>query len=139
MKSWKVLALVLLATIGCGESVGPKVDTAIGGYALTKVNGNPLPATVTASGDIISSTAIDGSIFLNNDGTYTGIAEFRIVRAGGTTLEPYNIADGVWQRISDSELQLQPKTGTDTNVRATIAGSLLTFSARGLTYQYTRK
>jgi hypothetical protein len=139
MKTQKIAVLVLLATIGCSESVATPVDPAIGGYVLTAVNGKPLPASVTASGDIISSTAVDGSIFLDKDGTYTGIAEFRIVRASGTTLEPYSVPDGVWQRRTDTELQLLPRSGTETTVRVTVAGDLLTFAARGLTYQYTRR
>ncbi|HUQ98886.1 MAG TPA: hypothetical protein VM166_05475 [Gemmatimonadaceae bacterium] len=136
----RILAFLLLtATTACSESVATPVDAAIGGYMLTAVNGKPLPATVTASGDIISSTAVTGSIFLDKNGTYTGITEFRIVRAAATTIEPYNVPDGVWQRKSNTELTLLPNSGTDTNVRVFLAGDLLTYSARGLTYQYTRR
>jgi hypothetical protein len=106
---------------------------------LTAVNSKPLPASVTASGDILSSTALNGSIFLSKDGTYTGIVEFRIVRATGTTTEPYNVPDGVWRRIDDTELQLIPASGTDATVKVITDGVLLTFAARGLTYQYTRR
>jgi hypothetical protein len=141
MKIPKLAFLFLLATIGCGESAGPKVDPAIGGYALTKVNGNPLPVSVTASGDILSSTAVEGSLFFNKDGTYSGVVYFRIVRASGTTTEPYGVRDGVWLRRSDTELQLLPKTGTETSVRALITTSATTVNviSQGLNYEYARK
>lgn len=140
MKRGTLAGFFLLATIGCSESVATKVDPAIGGYTLTAVNGKPLPASLQASGDgVTGSTALGGSIFLDRDGSYTAISEFQIVRGTATTIEPYNVPDGAWQRKTDTELQLLPRTGTDMNVRVTLSGSLLTFSARGLTYQYTRR
>lgn len=129
----------LLGATACSESVGTKVDPAIGGYVLTAVNGTPLPATVQASGDITSSTAIDGSIFLDKTGSYTSVAEFRIVRGTVVTIEPYAVPDGTWNRKTDTELQLVPRTGNEATVRALIAGSTLTVLARGLQYQYTRR
>ena len=141
MNIWRLASVFLLATIGCGESVGPKVDPAIGGYSLTKVNTKPLPAAVTASGDIISSTAVDGSIFFNSDGTYSGIVEFRIVRASGTTIEPYGVANGIWLRKNATELQLLPKSGSEANVRALITSDAATLNviSQGLNYEYARK
>jgi len=141
MNIWKLASVFLLATIGCGESVGPKVDPAIGGYALTKVNGKPLPASVTASGGIISSTAVDGTIFFNSDGTYSSIVEFRIVRPSGTTTEPYGVPNGTWSRRNDTELQLLPKSGTEASVRALITTDAATLNvlSQGLNYEYARK
>ena len=139
MKPVTLAVLFLLATIGCSESVATKVDPAIGGYTLTAVNSKPLPASVQASGGITSWTAIGGSIFLDKDGTYTGIVEFRIVRGTVTTIEPYGVPDGTWRRATDTELQLIPRTGNEATVRGLTAGSLLTVLAQGLNYQYTKR
>lgn len=135
----KIAVLFLLATAACSESTGAPVDPAIGGYVLTAVNNKPLPASVTASGDITSSTAIDGSIFMNKDGTYSGIVEFRIVRGTTTTIEPYGVPNGTWGRRSDTELQLIPKTGSELNVRAFTTDTTLTVISQGLSYKYSRR
>lgn len=139
MKPGTLAVCFLLTTIACSDSVGAKVDPAIGGYMLTAVNGQPLPAPVQASGNITSSTAIDGSIFLDRDGTYTAIAEFRIVRGTVATIELYGVPDGIWQRRSDTELQLLPKSGSETTVRVLTAGATLNVLSQGLQYQYTRR
>ena len=130
---------MMLVTAGCSETVAAKADPAIGGYALTAANGTTLPAPLPASGLILSSTALDGSIFLDKDGTYTGIVELRIVRATGTTIEPYGVRDGIWRRATETTLQLLPATGSETSVLATTSGSTLTVISQGISYVYTRK
>ena len=131
--------MVVLLASGCGESVAPKVDPAIGGYALTSVNLKPLPASVAATGGISSSTALNGAIFLEKNGTYTGTVQFQIVRGTVTTVEPYGVPDGIWLRVNDNTLELRPNTGSETSVRGITTATTLNVYAQGLNYGYTRQ
>jgi hypothetical protein len=140
MKLRILASLSLVAAIGCGESMAPKVDPAIGGYMLTSANGTALPAPLPTGGQITSSTALDGSIFLDKDGTYSGIVELRIVRGTVTTTEPYGVRDGIWRRVSDTRLELLPKAGSELSVVAmTPTANTLTVISQGINYGYTRK
>jgi hypothetical protein len=133
------VAAALIAAAGCSKSFEPTPDPAIGGYTLTMANGSPLPATLPASGTITSSTALNGSIFLDKDGTYTGIVELRIARGSVVTIEPYGVPNGVWQRLPDNRLELQPATGSEKVVYATNTATTLTVVSQGIVYVYTRQ
>ena len=135
----RIFPFLILVMLGCSESVATKVDPAIGGYMLSSVNGAALPASLPASGGITSSTALDGSIFLDKDGTYTGIVELRIVRGTVITIEPYGVRDGMWHRVDETRLQLLPRTGSETAVNATTTATTLSVVSQGLNYLYTRK
>jgi hypothetical protein len=128
------LALVA-ATLGCGKepTVTPPISEIVGSYALTSINGAPLPFTYDVQGQD-KAEVLDDVITLHDTGAWSEIWHERYTVSGVVTVEEY-IDDGVFTRVG-SRLTLTTSDGQF--VVADLTTTSMTMSSGGTTLVYTR-
>ena len=126
--------LPLLALLACGGdgSTGPGDSTA-GAYALTSVNGAPLPFVKVQAGTYKYEITAD-TYTLADAGTWTEIRADRTTSNGAVTTSTKSDA-GTWSTNGTSITLTSPANGA---VSGTVSGSTLSLSSAGNTMVFTK-
>lgn len=106
LKFLLTLLVFPIALIGCSDSTGPnlKEEDYIGGYTLSKVNGQDLPQTVTLNGDEVSITV--SNLFIDEGKDWRAVfvgenlttsTEFRLEVVGDFTTSGKKFTFVVWE------------------------------------------
>ena len=134
-------ALVLLASCGDGgtEPVDPRIAAA-GVYALTSVNGAPLPALY----DQIPEARADfvgGTFTLRADGSYTESFTLRVTYTNGDPAEDVPFVENGTYTLAGSSatFTVPPSAGEEGyNYSGTVSDGVLTYSAGDFTLRYVK-
>lgn len=128
-----VLALLLLPLSACGgDSTGPDNSFA-GSYELRSIGGSPLPFTVIQVGaDRLE--VVSGTLTINEDGTFSDRATFRITESGNVTTEQEAVA-GTYTRNNNAFTF----SDTDGDVYSgSLQGNTMTVTVEGLILVYQK-
>ena len=124
-------AFVVMAVGACGgdSSTGPGVaDTPVGNYALTSVNGKPVPVTLFADTEFTEVIA-KGSLALQTDGKYLAIVTTNETIAGNLSVYADTSA-GTWKQGATASALVLTSTDDPTMpaVSAAWSGKTLTLT-----------
>lgn len=120
----RVFALCVLSLLAaCDDPTGSVPSTAVGTYALTRVNGQLLPVRITDTPDQQVDIVL-GTMIVRADGSYRESRDSRVTDAQGTRTGT-SFTEGTL-RVSGSSLQVRERVGGTYN--GTYADGSLSYS-----------
>jgi hypothetical protein len=102
------LGLLLLLAASCDDPAGSVPSEAVGTYALTRVNGQPLPVRITDTPDQQVDIVL-GRMIVRADGSYRESRDSRVTDAQGTRTGT-SFTEGTLE-VSGSSLEVRERVG----------------------------
>jgi hypothetical protein len=129
--------VIAVALAACsGDSTGPDTDDLVGTYDLLTIDGASLPVIVDQIGED-KAEITQGTVTLDEDGTFGDATELRITEGGVVTTEVQS-TQGTWT-VSGSTVTFVPNDGSG-NYTMTWNGQLrLTQVFQGFTLVYEKE
>jgi hypothetical protein len=132
------LALALVSSsVACSSdsSTNPTVESVVGAWNLTAINGTPLPFLLQTSNPKVE--LLTDQITFGSSGTFTEAYSLRFTSTTGeVTLEP-GVDSGVWTL---SGINLSLRYSSDGSLAtATMSGDTFAFSGAGFTQTYAKQ
>ena len=130
---------LLLLGIGAGGCSGDSTDPSEllpGLYALATINGEALPFELVFIDDANLLEFTEGSVTLNQDGSFVDSATLRITETGVASIET-TVVSGQWSRQGNA-ITFTPNDGSDPYGMTWNGSTRLTQGIQGFTLVYLR-
>ena len=130
-------ALALTGVASCGDSSGPRIESHVGEYQLTTINGGGLPAIVFSSpaGRITINSA---TMSLRQDRSYREVRNYSAVDGAGQSTPFTESEDGQYSIVGSQITFSIPESGGNAgfSFSGAVSGGVIEYTFDGIAYRY---